>query len=235
MQKSQGFVHQTRIFHAVGEEFWSEVRLDYSRSNFLQRALAQWASLLCPQRDRGSNDARLPWKPGVVPGCAGVCFHCQYLYLTGSQVRVSIVRTTGLGTRAMELWTVKTRQQESQAVVQGQLTGFPSACWRKCPLLRPLHDWTWKSRFQLASLTEAMSSPGVVPHVTVSYDSSSVIQMGIAISDIVMKRTYTQGPYLAIRGMQGLAGERTVSGGMDGKEEGCFCLEDREEKMEQLQ
>lgn len=90
-------------------------------------------------------------------------------------------------------------------------------------------------RFQLASLTEAMSSPGVVPHVTVSYDSSSVIQMGIAISDIVMKRTDTQGPYLAIRGMQGLAGERTVSGGMDGKEEGCFCLEDREEKMEQLQ
>lgn len=73
-------------------------------------------------------------------------------------------------------------------------------------------------RFQLASLTEAMSSPGVVPHVTVSYDSSSVIQMGIAISDIVMKRTDTQGPYLAIRGMQGLAGERTVSGGMDGKE-----------------
>lgn len=80
-----------------------------------------------------------------------------------------------------------------------------------------------------------MSGPGMVTHVTVSHDSSSIIQMGIAISDIVMKRTDTQGPYLAIRGVQGLAGERTVSGGTDRKEEGFFCLEGREEKMEQLQ
>lgn len=79
-----------------------------------------------------------------------------------------------------------------------------------------------------------MSGPGMVTHVTVSHDSSSVIQMGIAISDIVMKRTDTQDPSLAIRGVQGLAGERTVSGGMDGKEEG-FCLEGREGKVEQLQ
>ena len=50
-----------------------------------------------------------------------------------------------------------------------------------------------------------------------------------------MKRTDTQGPYLAIAGVRGLAGEGTVSGGMDGKEEGCFCLEGREGKMEQLQ
>lgn len=40
---------------------------------------------------------------------------------------------------------------------------------------------------------------------------------------------------MAIGGVQGLAGEGTVSGGMDGKEEGCFCLEGREGKMEQLQ
>lgn len=49
-----------------------------------------------------------------------------------------------------------------------------------------------------------------------------------------MKRTETQGSYLATGGMQGLAGEGTVSDGTDGKEEGCFSSEGREGKMEQL-
>lgn len=96
MWQSQGVIHQTRIFHAAGEEFHSEARLGYSRSNLLQRTLTRWVSLLCPQRDRGSTDAWLPCKLCVVLGCLEVCFHCQRLNLTGiSQVRVGVMRPTG--------------------------------------------------------------------------------------------------------------------------------------------
>lgn len=59
---SQGFIHQTFVFHAVSGEFWLKVRLDYSKVNLLQRTLTQWASLSYFQWDRGSNDALLSWK-----------------------------------------------------------------------------------------------------------------------------------------------------------------------------
>lgn len=85
-----------------------------------------------------------------------------------------------------------------------QAAGVPScdsrsnspAGWRKCPPLCPFHDLDLKeSVFNLFHSQGVMSGPSVVIHVKVCYDMSSGIQMWIAISDIVMKRTDTQGSY----------------------------------------
>lgn len=177
-----------------GEDSCSEARLGYSRSNLLRRTLPRWASHSVL---RGTEAALMPGVPGnsVAPACLDVRFHCQHLNLTGSQVRVAVVRPTPHGCSG----TAKNRQQECQA--GDSRSSWPARSQASCrreEMPFPLSAsviWTQMRQCSRGFAHQSNGRPSVVIDIRVCYDWSSILQMPAADSGPVMDRADTRGSH----------------------------------------